>query len=82
MKAAQLEIIREFLRHRYVNAVALHNAVLCADCEMVSDSPHDQCLVCGSRALFNIAGILGGTLHDRESQQSPSQLTKNLDYTY
>jgi hypothetical protein len=35
-------------RGRVLNAVALQNAVLCAECDVVSDSPHDQCLVCGS----------------------------------
>ena len=47
---------------RIVNAVCLQNAVLCADCDCVSDSPHDRCLVCGSRSLFNIARVLGGSL--------------------
>lgn len=47
---------------RSVNAVALQNAVLCAECDVVSDSPHDHCLVCGSRSLFNISRMLGGTL--------------------
>ena len=49
-------------RGRVLNAVALQNAVLCAECDVVSDSPHDVCLVCGSRSLFNIARILGGKL--------------------
>lgn len=49
-------------RGRVLNAVALQNAVLCAECDVVSDSPHDRCMVCGSRSLFNIAGILGGKL--------------------
>jgi hypothetical protein len=44
------------------SSVALQNAVLCAECEVVSDSPHDSCLVCGSRSLFNIAHIFGGKL--------------------
>jgi len=47
---------------RWLNAVALQHAVLCAECEVVSDSPHDQCLVCGSRSLVNICGMLGGNL--------------------
>jgi hypothetical protein len=47
---------------RCLNAVALQNAVLCAECDVVSDSPHDRCLVCGSRSLFNISRMLGGTL--------------------
>lgn len=49
-------------RARVLNAVALQNAVLCAECDVVSDSPHDQCLVCGSRSLFNIAHLFGGKL--------------------
>lgn len=47
---------------RTVNAVALRNAVLCAECDVVSDSPHDTCLVCGSHSLFNIARVFGGDL--------------------
>jgi hypothetical protein len=47
---------------RIVNAVALPNAVLCAECDVVSDSPHDICLVCGSHSLFNIARMFGGNL--------------------
>jgi hypothetical protein len=51
-----------FERGQVLNAVALQNAVLCAECDVVSDSPHDICLVCGSRSLFNIARIFGGNL--------------------
>ena len=47
-------------RGRVLNAVALQNAVLCAECDVVSDSPNDRCLVCGSRSLFNIARMFGG----------------------
>jgi hypothetical protein len=49
-------------RSQVVNAVPLQNAVLCAECDVVSDSPHDICLVCGSRSLFNIAHVFGGKL--------------------
>jgi len=49
-------------RPRFLNSVPLDNAVLCADCDVISDSPHDICLVCGSRSLFNIARIFGGKL--------------------
>ncbi|SRR6266704_2949561 len=49
-------------RGRVLNAVALQNAVLCAECDVVSDSPHEICLVCGSRSLFNIARVFGGNL--------------------
>jgi hypothetical protein len=58
--------------------VALQNAVLCAECDVVSDSPHDRCLVCGSRSLFNIARLFGGNLpKDRASliESDPRELT-------
>jgi hypothetical protein len=58
---------------RALNAVALQNAVLCADCDVVSDSPHDRCLVCGSRSLFNIARMLGGNLHQNRVALVPSE---------
>ena len=44
----------------HLNSICLQNAVLCAECDVVSDSPHDHCLVCGSRSLFNISRLLGG----------------------
>ena len=49
-------------RERVLNAVPFENAVLCAECDVVSDSPHDTCLVCGSRSLLNISRMFGGTL--------------------
>jgi len=60
MKGSDVESVPE--RGRVLNAVALQNAVLCAECDVVSDSPHDQCLVCGSRSLLNIARVFGGNL--------------------
>ena len=60
MKAPETEGAPQ--RHRILNAVALQNAVLCAECEVVSDSPHDNRLVCGSRSLFNIAHVFGWNL--------------------
>jgi len=49
-------------RARVLNAVPLRNAVLCAECDVVSDSPHDTCQVCGSHSLFSIARMFGGQL--------------------
>ena len=61
-------------RGRCLNAVALQNAVLCAECDVVSDSPHDTCLVCGSRSLFNIARVFGGNL---PQNRTPGTLRDN-----
>jgi hypothetical protein len=60
-------------RGRYLNAIALQNAVLCAACDVVSDSPHDTCLVCGSRSLFNIARMFGGNLPQNRTVLVPSE---------
>jgi hypothetical protein len=49
-------------KDRPLNSIPLQNAVLCADCDVVSDSPHDHCLVCGSRSLINMSRLLGGML--------------------
>ena len=44
------------------NIVRLRDAVLCADCEFITDTTDDQCLVCGGHALLNLSKVLGGTL--------------------
>lgn len=54
-------------RTRVLNAVPLQNAVLCAECDFVSDSPNDTCMVCGSHSLFNVARIFGGNLPKRRA---------------
>jgi hypothetical protein len=53
---------------RPLNSICLQNAVLCAECDFVSDSPHDHCLVCGSRSLFNISRLLGGKLPNERAK--------------
>lgn len=47
--------------------VPLIEAVLCVDCEMLSNSTQGHCLACGSRALLSVATALGGPLHARQS---------------
>ncbi len=59
---------------RVLNAVALRNAVLCAECDIVSDSPHDTCMVCGSRSLFNIARMFGGTLPKKRASLTTAKV--------
>ena len=53
---------RNKVKRRVFNAISLEKAVLCAGCDCVSDSPHDECLVCGSRSLFNLSRVFGGAL--------------------
>ncbi len=61
-------------KRRVLNAVALRNAVLCAECDVVSDSSDDQCLVCGSRSLFNIARLFGGNLPQERASLVASEV--------
>jgi hypothetical protein len=72
MNRSVVEIRAE--RGRPLNAISLKNAVLCADCDVVSDSPHDHCLVCGSRSLFNISRLLGGMLPSERATLIPASL--------
>ena len=51
-----------------VNAICLQSAVLCAECEVISNSPHDTCRVCGSRSLMSLSCVLGGTLPVQRAQ--------------
>ena len=43
------------------SAIPLRSAVLCVDCECVTNGLSDECLVCGSRSLLSLARLLGGT---------------------
>ena len=69
---------------RRVTTVPLQSAVLCMDCETISNSPHDECPACGSRSLWNLSRIMGGTLTqpDFRSTESPCVTTRyNLELT-
>ena len=68
-------------RNRVLNAVPLHNAVLCAECDVVSDSPHDVCMVCGSHSLFNIARLFGGKLPKKRASlvvAEPAKISREV----
>ncbi len=43
------------------NLIPLQQAVLCANCEVVSDSKNGHCIVCGSPSLLNLARVLNGS---------------------
>jgi len=51
-----------------LSTVPLLNAVFCADCETISNSPHDACTVCGSPSLISLFRMLGGTLRSQKPQ--------------
>ncbi len=45
---------------RELNVVPLQGAVLCVDCEIITESPGGRCRVCGGSALLSLARVLGG----------------------
>jgi hypothetical protein len=51
-------------------AIALQGAVLCVDCECISNGLSDECLVCGSRSLFNLERMLGATEPSHKARYS------------
>ncbi len=40
------------------NLIPLQKAVLCANCEVISDSKNGHCIVCGSPSLLSLAQVL------------------------
>lgn len=49
-------------RDPILSSVPLLEAVLCADCEIISNSGGENCEVCGSRSLLSLGRILGGCI--------------------
>ncbi len=44
------------------DTIPLNEAVLCADCEVITASTSDTCSVCGSRSLLCLSRVLGGII--------------------
>jgi hypothetical protein len=65
-------------RTRVLNAIALKNTVLCAECDVLSDSPHDVCMVCCSHSLFNVARVFGGDLPKKRATLITQQPVESL----
>jgi hypothetical protein len=40
-----------------LNAVRLTSAVYCANCDLISNSPHDECRVCGSHSVISVSRL-------------------------
>jgi hypothetical protein len=56
--------------HRWgleLNSVRLLEAVLCADCEIISNSAGESCEICGSRSLLSLGRVLGGTIEGQRA---------------
>jgi hypothetical protein len=49
------------------NLVRLQKAVLCANCEIISEGINGHCAGCGSESLLSLSGVLGGTIESQHS---------------
>jgi hypothetical protein len=45
-----------------IHSVPLLNAVLCGNCECISESRNNTCAVCGGSALVNLRRLLGSAI--------------------
>ncbi len=54
--------VKEPLERRSINSVHLLKAVLCTDCECISESRTEVCGVCGGRSLVNLGRLLGSAM--------------------
>ena len=54
--------------------VRLAAAVLCQDCDTISNTPHRYCPACGSQSLFLLARVLNRQESDRQTER------RTLDY--
>jgi hypothetical protein len=69
----------EAIGEQDLNTVSLDSAVFCVNCEMISNSRHDVCDVCGSRSLVGLIRVLGGTLRKRR-QDIPEKAEATVKY--
>jgi hypothetical protein len=44
------------------NLVRLQKAVLCANCEVISEGLNGHCASCGGQSLLSLSRILGGSI--------------------
>jgi len=44
------------------NLVRLQKAVLCTNCEVISEGRNGHCAGCGSQSLLSLSRVLGGTI--------------------
>ena len=47
---------------RNTNLVHLQKAVLCANCEVISEGLNGHCAGCGSQSLLGLSRVLGGKI--------------------
>lgn len=65
-----------------VESLSFQTAVLCIDCESISNTPIDECPTCGSRSVHSLSRILGGSLLAYRSAQCDEPTGVNFDVQF
>lgn len=68
-------------KHIDAGGLPLWNAVLCLDCEIITDRRSDECPLCHGRSLVSLARILGGSLFAHRQRHSPESENALFDIT-
>jgi hypothetical protein len=50
-----------------LSSVPLLEAVLCAECEIISNSAGNRCEICGSPSLLSLGRVLGGSIEGQRA---------------
>ena len=50
-----------------IHFLSLQTAIFCVQCELISANNTPSCLACGSKAVFGLSRVLGGSLRDQPS---------------
>ena len=61
-----------------INSLPLEEAVLCADCDVISDSNGEVCAACGSRSLLSLGRVLGSIEGERARIVEPEARRSNF----
>ena len=69
-----------------VNFLSLQSAILCVQCELLSENNTPQCLGCGSGAVLTLSRVLGGSLRGQQTAHliadaELDRLVRSLLYT-
>ena len=66
-------------RHRFLSAIPLPNAVYCVNCDLITNSPHDSCGVCGSHSVIGVSRMWQLTLAEAPTKGARFKVSFTAD---
>ncbi len=66
-------------KSEYAEFIPIANAVLCLDCEAISQSRSGECIVCRGHSLVSLARLLSGRLLDNRLPSIPNNEASLFD---